>query len=406
MQGTLTRRMRDPWADLEPYGQLVSALVPRASALELYDAAGQMRWCSGEISQSAVGDLVRDSLERALLLRDEPGERLILDGAQPVYVFWLRSGTGEHSSVVAETACQAAKDRGRNRVEVYQNTDISLVRRYQDVNIVPNLRMAMNEGRLRLDAQLIQPLQPGSEASWHFELLLRMIDDEGRSIGPERFLSAAIRYQFMPTIDRWVIGNAIELLRTQASLLADAPVVFTVNLSGQSIGEHGFVDFLVESIQGSGLNPRLFCFELTESAAVGNLANAEGVMRRVRSLGCGVALDDFGTGLSSLAYLRSLPIDMLKIDGSFIRDILRDGRAESMVEAIAHLARAMKLTTVAEYVETDEIRMRVAGLGVDYGQGFAIARPMPLAEVLAGLPLYLGADAPARDGNEPRVAAR
>lgn len=359
--------------------------------------------CAGAPGRSASP---RWAIWCALLLRDEPGERLILDGAQPVYVFWLRSGTGEHSSVVAETACQAAKDRGRNRVEVYQNTDISLVRRYQDVNIVPNLRMAMNEGRLRLDAQLIQPLQPGSEASWHFELLLRMIDDEGRSIGPERFLSAAIRYQFMPTIDRWVIGNAIELLRTQASLLADAPVVFTVNLSGQSIGEHGFVDFLVESIQGSGLNPRLFCFELTESAAVGNLANAEGVMRRVRSLGCGVALDDFGTGLSSLAYLRSLPIDMLKIDGSFIRDILRDGRAESMVEAIAHLARAMKLTTVAEYVETDEIRMRVAGLGVDYGQGFAIARPMPLAEVLAGLPLYLGADAPARDGNEPRVAAR
>jgi diguanylate cyclase (GGDEF)-like protein len=297
-----------------------------------------------------------------------------------------------HFSVVAETACKAAKDRGRNRVELYQNTDVSLVRRYEDVNIVPNLRMAMNEGRLRLDAQLIMPMHASASACWHFELLLRMIDDRGMTVGPERFLSAAVRYQFMPTIDRWVVQKAVELLRTQAAVLATRPVVFTINISGQSLTEAGFADFLVETLQNSGLNPTIFCFELTESAAVGNLANAEAVMRRLRALGCGVALDDFGTGLSSLAYLRSLPIDMLKIDGSFVRDILKDPRAESMVQAIAHLARAMRLTTVAEYVETEEIRMRVASLGVDYGQGFAIARPVPLTEVLAELPMYAAAD--------------
>jgi EAL domain-containing protein (putative c-di-GMP-specific phosphodiesterase class I) len=169
-------------------------------------------------------------------------------------------------------------------------------------------------------------------------------------------------------------------------------VVFTVNLSGQSLNEPGFADFLVAALRDSGLNPGVFCFELTESAAVGNLVHAEGVMRRLRELGCKVALDDFGTGLSSLAYLRSLPIDMLKIDGSFVRDILKDPRAESMVQAIAHLARAMGLTTVAEYVETEEIRLRIASLGVDYGQGFAIARPVPLTEVLAELPLYVAAE--------------
>jgi len=185
----------------------------------------------------------------------------------------------------------------------------------------------------------------------------------------------------------------VEKLQAHQALLASRPVVFTVNISGQSLNEPGFADFLVGAVRDSGLNPAIFTFELTESAAVGNLASAEVVMRRLRDLGCSVALDDFGTGLSSLAYLRSLPIDMLKIDGSFVRDILKDPRAESMVQAIAHLASAMRLTTVAEYVETDEIRMRIAKLGVDYGQGFAIARPVPLTEVLAELPIIVAAEA-------------
>src|SRR5262249_6495995 len=131
-------------------------------------------------------------------------------------------------------------------------------------------------------------------------------------------------------------------------------------------------------LRKSGIPADVFCFELTENATIGNMAKAEEFMRKLRKLGCGVALDDFGTGLSSLAYLRRLPATMLKIDGSFIRDILRDSRSESMVQAIAQLARGMSLTTVAEYVETDEIRNRVAALGVDYGQGFAIGRPLPL----------------------------
>jgi EAL domain-containing protein (putative c-di-GMP-specific phosphodiesterase class I) len=138
----------------------------------------------------------------------------------------------------------------------------------------------------------------------------------------------------------------------------------------------------------------MLCFELTESAAIGNLNRAEELMRRLRKLGCNIALDDFGTGLSSLAYLRTLPIGMLKIDGSFVRDVLKDPRAESMVQAIAQLARSMSLTTVAEYVETDEIRTRITALGVDYGQGFAIGRPVPLVDVVAELPLYAAAAQP------------
>lgn len=294
-----------------------------------------------------------------------------------------------HALAVSETACKAAKDRGRNRVEVYQNSDASIIRRYEDVNIAPSLRAAISENRLRLDAQLIAPL-PGSDSTTpHFELLLRMIDDHGETVGPSRFLSAAIRYQLMPAVDRWVLNEMLRLLAPHAELLKGSPVVFTVNLSGQSLGEHDFADRLVEQIRTCGIDPRVFCFELTESAAIANLVSAEAMVKRLRELGCSVALDDFGTGLSSLAYLRALSVDILKIDGSFVRDVLRDPRAESMVQAIAQLARSMNMKTVAEYVETDEIRLRVARLGVDYGQGFAIARPVPLTDAIRELPSYV-----------------
>jgi EAL domain-containing protein (putative c-di-GMP-specific phosphodiesterase class I) len=207
-------------------------------------------------------------------------------------------------------------------------------------------------------------------------------------------MSAAKRYQLMPTIDRWVIGRAIEMLRPHAKLLESGSTVFAINFSGQSLQDGDFTEHVAKLIEESGINPAALCFELTESAAIGNLARAETLMRRLRKLGCNIALDDFGTGLSSLAYLRTLPIGILKIDGSFVRDVLKDPRAESMVQTIAQLARAMSLVTVAEYVETDEIRARVTALGVDFGQGFAIGKPEPLSDVLAELPLHVAAAGP------------
>jgi diguanylate cyclase (GGDEF)-like protein len=311
-----------------------------------------------------------------------------------VGVALLDTAAGElmHSLAAAETACKAAKDRGRNRVEVYKSNDVSLVRRFADINIAGQLRAAIDAGRLQLYSQLIVPFACAENPRPHFELLLRMLDEDGRTVGPDRFLSAANRYQLMPEIDRWVINQAIELLAPQADLLAGNTVSFAINFSGQSLNDESFVDFLLERIRSSGIDPQVFCFELTENATIANIARAELLIRRLRDLGCGIALDDFGTGLSSLAYLRQLPVTMLKIDGSFVRDILKDPRAESMVRAIAQLARSMSLTTVAEYVETEEIRTRVATLGVDYGQGFAIGRPAPLVELLSELPLYAAAD--------------
>ncbi|HWG76158.1 MAG TPA: GGDEF domain-containing protein [Steroidobacteraceae bacterium] len=297
-----------------------------------------------------------------------------------------------HAFAAAETACKAANDRGRNRVEVYREADESIVRRFSDINLISDLRAAVAEQRLQLNAQSIVPLQGGGPA--HFEILLRMIDEKGAVVGPDHFMSAAKRYQLMPTIDRWVIGRAIEMLRPHAKLLETGSTVFAINFSGQSLQDADFTEHVAKLIEESGINPAALCFELTESAAIGNLAHAETLMRRLRKLGCNIALDDFGTGLSSLAYLRTLPINMLKIDGSFVRDVLKDSRAESMVQTIAQLARAMSLITVAEYVETDEIRARVTALGVDFGQGFAIGKPEPLTELLAELPLHVAAAAP------------
>lgn len=284
----------------------------------------------------------------------------------------------------AETACDAANDRGRNRVEIFQHSDESLMRRYTDISTVAELRMAISEGRLLLNAQPIAPLGMQHRTP-HYEILLRMIDGDGQTVGPDHFLSAATRYQLMPAIDRWVISHAIEMLAPYMGRLAREPAVFTINFSGQSLQESDLADMVARLTKKHSVDPKLLCFELTESAAVGNLAKAETMMRRLRDLGCGVALDDFGTGLSSLAYLRSLPISMLKIDGSFVRDIVKDPKAASMIEAVAYIARSMNLVTVAEYVETNEIRHRVAAVGVDYAQGFAVGRPVPLQQVLEQL---------------------
>jgi len=329
---------------------------------------------------------LREGTERLVVNQGEGGHLPIaisigvapLDASQPELT---------HALATAETACKAAKDRGRNRVEVYQTSDVSIVRRFADIGIAPRLHEAIAQGRLHLNAQLILPFATAESARPHYELLLRMIDEEGRTVGPDSFMSAAMRYQLMPVIDRWVINHVIEALKPRASILEGKALGFAINFSGQSLGDDEVCDMLVERIASSGLDPELFCIELTENASVANLGRAADLIKRLRQLGCGVALDDFGTGLSSLSCLRQLPVSMLKIDGSFVRDVLKDPRAESMVRAMAQLARSMSITTVAEYIETEAIGARIAELGVDYGQGFAIGKPIPFAELLLELPL-------------------
>jgi Amt family ammonium transporter len=292
-----------------------------------------------------------------------------------------------HGLANAEIACKAAKDRGRDRAEIYQDGDQSIMRRHTDVLVVQRLHEAIANDRFVLYAQPILPL--GAERSEpRFELLLRMLSEEGTPLPPEKFLSAAERYQLLPAIDRWVVKNALASLAAHADALKGRGLRFSINISGPSIADEAFLEFLETSIKGSGLAPESLCFELTETAAVTNLTRADRLMQRLRVLGCSFALDDFGTGLSSLVYLKSLPVSVLKIDGAFVRDAGGNQRTEAMVRAIAQLAHTMGMETVAEFVETDESRTRMAALGVDFGQGFAIGRPVPLPEVLGDLALY------------------
>jgi EAL domain-containing protein (putative c-di-GMP-specific phosphodiesterase class I) len=225
----------------------------------------------------------------------------------------------------------------------------------------------------------------GAATGPRFELLLRMTDDGGQSIAPDRFLSAAERYQLAPAIDRWVVKHVLDTLGPRAAGLSARRASFAVNISGQSLGDPDFCTFLEEALRDSGLPPQLIAFELTETAAVANIVRAETLMRRLRELGHEVALDDFGRGLSSLGYLKALPVTCLKIDGSLVRDVVGDERSQAMLSAIVGLARAMRLATVAECVESEEIRRITRDLGVQYGQGFAIARPAPMDKVIGAV---------------------
>jgi len=289
-----------------------------------------------------------------------------------------------HALAAAEIACKAAKDRGRDRVETYEDSDQSIVRRYTDVTLVGTLRSALAHDRFRLEAQCIVPMN-GAPGGPKFELLLRMTDERGQSISPDKFFSAAERYQLAPAIDRWVVRKVLRTLAIHSAKLTSLGACFAVNISGQSVGDQDFCAFLETELRESGLPPQLISFELTETAAVANIVRAEALMRRLRELGFDVALDDFGRGLSSLSYLKTLPVTCLKIDGTFVRDVVGDDRSQAMLSAIVQLARAMGLRTVAECVESDQIRDITRDLGVEYGQGFSIGRPTPLERVIDGL---------------------
>lgn len=292
-----------------------------------------------------------------------------------------------HALAMAEIACKAAKDRGRNRVEVFQDSDQSIIKRHADILVIGKLRDALENDGFRLDAQPILPLR-GNYGRPRFELLIRMVGERGEIIPPDKFLSSAERYQLMPSIDRWVVSRACQLLGQHRASVGEEYARFAINLSGQSLQDNSFLEFVVDQLKASGLPPGVFCFELTETATIGNLEKAQVFMHTLQELGCEFALDDFGTGVSSLAYLKDLSVDYIKIDGSFVRDAAINPRSESMIKAIAQLAKVMCMETIAEYVETDASRVRMTELGVDYGQGFAMGKAQRFEDLLAELAIY------------------
>jgi diguanylate cyclase (GGDEF)-like protein len=284
----------------------------------------------------------------------------------------------------AELACKTAKNHGRNRVELYAFEDGSMMRRHADALAVGQLRSALKADRLLLYAQRIAPLQnlslPGG-----YELLLRLRDVDGTLVSPGPLVEAAQRYQLLPSIDRWVAQRALQMLAPYRSMFATRGLAMSINVSGQSIGDETFIQQFGQMLKSANLPRDCINVELTEQAAVTNLASAKTMVTRLAALGCRFALDDFGTGANSLTYLKTLQVNRVKIDGSFVRDVLTDRNSKATVNAIVELAKGLGIETVAEHVENEAIAQEVRRLGVDYAQGYAFGRPEPLNEILDGL---------------------
>jgi diguanylate cyclase (GGDEF)-like protein len=306
----------------------------------------------------------------------------------PVSMSWGAVSTSvtdlhlDHRIAEAEIACKTAKDRGRGRVEVYQDTDQSMVRRHDEIGLIGAVREALRLERIVVYAQPITPLINHSLPTT-YELLVRIVDAKGNIVEAADFMSAATRYQILPEIDRAVCERAFEQLSKNTS--SAGPLRVSINLSGPTLSDPEFLEWLLASMAKHGIDGTCLVFEITEAAAAANMQHVQQFIRRLSSHGVRFALDDFGTGVSSLAYLKNLEINTIKLDGSYVVDVMTNPRSQALVRAIVQLAEAMGITTVAEYVESTIVRDRLASLGIHFGQGYALGRPGPLDDVLAAV---------------------
>jgi diguanylate cyclase (GGDEF)-like protein len=281
----------------------------------------------------------------------------------------------------AELACRAAKDRGRNRVEAYETTDASMVQRHDDIDAVRLLSSSLESGRIVLYAQPIVPLL-NTTLPTTYEFLVRLETTGGRIVAPAEFMSAAARYQLLPELDRAVVARAFKQMRSSVGDGARLPFSFSINLCGPTIGAPGFADWFIEQMREQRIPADQLTIEITESAAASSLEALQRFIDRLNREGVRFAVDDFGTGVNSLSYLKSLNVSTIKLDGSYVRDVATDARSQALVRAIVQLADSMGILTIAEFVDTVALRTRLAEIGVQFAQGWAVGRPEPLTELL------------------------
>jgi diguanylate cyclase (GGDEF)-like protein len=279
----------------------------------------------------------------------------------------------------ADAACYMAKDSGRNRIHVYHPEDSETAQRHGDMQWVSTLNKALEENRFCLYAQTIIPLDNSSDR--HYELLIRMIDEKQEIIPPGAFLPAAERYHIVTKLDLWVIERVFTLLAKNPVFVKGVSFI-AINLSGQSIADSRVLKLIKRQLELTGIEANKICFEITETAAISNIALAKQLISTLKQLGCRFALDDFGSGRSSFGYLKSLPVDYLKIDGMFVKDIVDDPIDHAMVKSINEIGQIMGMQTIAEFVENDEIKGMLRDIGVNYAQGFGISKPLPFDELL------------------------
>jgi diguanylate cyclase (GGDEF)-like protein/PAS domain S-box-containing protein len=287
-------------------------------------------------------------------------------------------GSANDALASASMACQTAKEAGRNRVYAVDAEDADIRQRREQMSWVSRIRRDLDEARFELFFQPIVRVDGSREASRHGELLLRLRDEENQLVPPGAFINAAERYHQMGQIDRWVVRQAFDWLDL------GAPVQVSINVSGQSFGDAGFLDHVVDQMDRRSWKPSQVCFEITETAAIANLPAALRFIACLRQRGCLFALDDFGAGLSSFGYLKSLPVDFVKIDGSFVKTMVKDPVSRAIVESIHRVAGLCNLRTVAEWVENEAILAALREIGVDHAQGWGVGKPVPLAEIDVG----------------------
>ncbi|HEX7030776.1 MAG TPA: EAL domain-containing protein [Gammaproteobacteria bacterium] len=277
----------------------------------------------------------------------------------------------------ADAACYAAKEKGRNRIQRYDATDAHFVSRKSEMAWVSKLGDAIEKDRIKLFCQEIRPLSPGHGGA-HGEILIRYRDDDGTLVAPGLFVPPAERYNLMPSIDRWVLLTVCERL-AQAGKAA-GPGMLSLNVSGTTLSDERFPGFVKRTLAATGVAGTRLCFEITETAAISNLALATRFIDEMKTLGCSIALDDFGSGMSSFSYLRELNVDYLKIDGTFVRNLHVNDVDRAMTEAINNVGKILGLKTIAEFVENEEIVAQLREIGVDYAQGYGVRKPEPWQE--------------------------
>ncbi len=277
----------------------------------------------------------------------------------------------------ADAACCVAKEQGRNRLHWFEPGDAAVKRRNGQLLWIQRVKQALDHDRFCLYKEEFVPLSKAANNAVHYEILLRMIDENGDVVSPMSFIPAAERYNLMPAVDRWVINKTLQTLANKQDI-ENNNAIYAVNLSGQSLNDDSFLKYTIDQFDKSGVSPERICFEITETTAIANLTRASRLMSILKGMGCHFALDDFGSGLSSFAYLKNLPVDYLKIDGSFVQNILSNRIDYAMVDSINQIGQLMGLQTIAECVENNETLKRVKALGIDFAQGHGIAKIVPL----------------------------
>lgn len=297
----------------------------------------------------------------------------------------ITAGSGSSREVLsaADMSCYVAKDEGRNRIHVYSDGDSELARRRNEMEWAGEVTQALREERFVLFSQPIMPLAPLSpgQGQVHREFLLRMRHADGSLISPGAFIPAAERYNIMPAVDRWVIDAVLSHLARNRNNVSVAEETCFINLSGSSLSDAAFFDYLREKLRKYKIPPQRLCFEITETAAITHLGRATEFIKDICAEGCRFALDDFGSGLSSFPYLKMLPVNYLKIDGAFVQNILSDPMDCAFVEAINRVAHVAGIQTIAEFIESEPVRAQLLKIGVDYGQGYHLGSPEPLYSI-------------------------